>query len=636
MDPEGIERRLAAILSADAVGYSRLMAGDEQGTIATITAYRSEIGKLVAEHRGRVVDTPGDNLLAEFPSALGAVQCAVDIQKVIGGRNKELSEDRRMEFRIGVHLGDISVHDGKLYGDGVNIAARLERLADSAGICVSAAVQEQVRHKLELGFEDLGDQPVKNMPAPVRVYRMLLDTTKRKTRRTRALGWRRFKVGLASTAAVIGLAASGLWLSWPAPLAWVLDLYGLGGLPTNPALPGKPSLVVLPFDNLSSDPEQQYFVAGLTEDLTARLASIPGLFVISRNTAETVVERHGTVEEIGRALGVRYVLEGSVRRENDRVRIVGQLIEAATDSHLWSEQYDGDLVDVFAFQAEIAEQILRALSVRIREAELRRIRRVSTDDLTAYEAYVKGLSLVRRFSRTDNEAARRMFERAIELDAGFADAYAGLANTFSMPQIALWRTDPTELDRAEALARQAISIDPLAPFCHATLAALLIYRGQVSEARGSAETAAQLAPGDDTAQLVLAAVQLRSGSILAGLRGLAEAIRLDPNPPPPMLNVLAELNYRPGRVAKAVELWERARATTPDWIPARLQLAYHYETTGQHPRARQMVDEILRTNPELTVSDTQYFARALLPDDQTPYFEALRQAGMPDEPTGKF
>jgi adenylate cyclase len=634
-EPRGgqVERRLAAILSADVVGYSRLMADDEQATIRTITAYRKAIGDLVEEHRGRVVDSPGDNLLAEFPTALDAVEAAVEIQKVLKARNEGLPGDRRMEFRIGVHLGDVSVQEGRLYGDGVNIAARLEGLAEPAGICVSAEVYGQVENRLDVGFEDLGEQSVKNIAKPVHAYRVLLDAAQEETTKPRrSAGCRRLKIGSASIAVVIGLLAAIVWLSWPAPLGWVLDFYGLSELPTNPPLPDKPSLVVLPFDNLSPDPEQAFFADGITEELTASLSSFSDLFVISRNTAFTYKERTATVQQVGRELGVRYVLEGSVRKSGERVRITAQLIEAATDHHVWSDRYDRELADIFSVQSEIADEILRALSIQIREAEAQRIRRIPTQDLTAYQSYVRAAVLVRRMTRRDNEAAQELLRQAIELDPSFTEAHAVLGATFLIPFIGGWETDPATLDRAESLARESISMDARSPNAHAILASILTQKNRTAEARASAEMAAALGPGAEENRMSLAVLQLLDGSILAALGGLREAIRHDPNPSPAILGLLGALNYRAGRTSKALELWERSRAASPDFIPGRLFLVYHYQSAGQTERVSELVREIRRANPEYSASNARQFAVAVRPEDPEIFLDTLRNAGLSKKP----
>lgn len=314
-----MERRLSAILSSDVVGYSRLMAADEEETLRTLTAYREQLSVLVRQHRGHVVNAPGDALLAEFPSALDATRCALEIQGVVGARNQPRDAERRMEFRIGIHLGDVMVEAEQVYGDGVNIAARLEGLAEPGGVCISEAVHEQVRNKLDVPYADLGEQELKNIPGRVRVYRIERRSVREPapTPQTRS----RIRIALAAGAALALVTAVGLWASWPRPLGLLIDLTGARAPPVEPPLPDKPSIVVLPFDNMSAEPEQEYFADGITEDLTTELSQNGALFVISRSSAFTYKGRATNVEDVGRELGVRYVLEGSVRKAEGRVRV---------------------------------------------------------------------------------------------------------------------------------------------------------------------------------------------------------------------------------------------------------------------------------------------------------------------------
>src|SRR2546422_8227219 len=339
-----MERKLTAILSADVKGYSRLMGDDEEATIRTLTVYRAVLATLIQQHRGRVVDSPGDNLLAEFASAVDAVRGAVEIQRDLQVKNAELPPERRMEFRIGINVGDVVVEGERLYGDGVNIAARLEALAEGGGICLSGTVYDQVENKLALGYESLGEQTVKNIANPVRVYRVIEPE--------------------AIAAAQVRSKDTALVLP----------------------LPDKPSLIVLPFVNLSNDAEQEYFSDGLTEDITTDLSQLSSLFVISRNSAFTYKGKAAKVRDISREMGVRYVLEGSVRKAGDRVRISAQLVDATTDHHLWAERYDRPLTDIFAVQDEIVQQLVTTLRVEVQEAELERVRRIPTTNLSAYDS----------------------------------------------------------------------------------------------------------------------------------------------------------------------------------------------------------------------------------------------------------
>ncbi len=369
-DLSSTERRLAAILSADVVGYSRLMAEDEAGTIRTLTAYRNEITGLVGDHRGRVVDAPGDNVLAEFPTALDAVECAAEIQRVIAARNAGLPERRRMEFRIGVHLGDVAVEGERIYGDGVNVAARLEGLAEPGGICISDDVLHQVRRRLELDFDDLGEQMVKNIPDAVHAYRL-------RERVTAAPALPRLshsRIVIASgVAAVIAIVAAGWW-------AW-----NLTATTTAPIR----SIAVLPLENLSGDPEQEYFVDGMTEVLIADLARVGGLRVISRTSSMAYRNSGKTLPVIARELNVDAIVEGSVLRVGDRVRITAQLIQASSDEHLWSDSYERDLEDVLALQGEVAQAIAGEIELQLsRPAEPGEAARPV--DPGAFEAYLKG------------------------------------------------------------------------------------------------------------------------------------------------------------------------------------------------------------------------------------------------------
>ncbi|TDJ16687.1 MAG: adenylate/guanylate cyclase domain-containing protein, partial [Deltaproteobacteria bacterium] len=335
----GVERKLAAILSADVAGYSRLMAADEEDTLRTLTAYREQLSVLVRQHRGRVVDAPGDNLLAEFPSALDATRCALEIQRVVGARNAPLPSERRMEFRIGVHPGDVMLEGEQIYGDGVNIAARLEGLARPGGVCISAAVRDQVETKLDLEYDDLGEQSLKNIAKPVRIYGVRIGDTSGESLRAET-GWNRLGVLMVAFSGLVVAIGLGVWLSWPTPLGLVLDWAGVSELPVDPAVPDKPSIVVLPFVNMSADPEQEYFSDGMTEEVTNALARHSGLFVISRSSAFSYKGKSIKVEDVSRELGVRYVLEGSVRKAGERIRVTAQLIDASSGFHLWSEQYD--------------------------------------------------------------------------------------------------------------------------------------------------------------------------------------------------------------------------------------------------------------------------------------------------------
>jgi len=423
-----VERKLAAILCADVYGYSRLMGEDEEATLQTLSAHRKIIDGLIEQHHGRFVNSAGDSVLAEFASVVNAVQCAVEIQSALKSENAEIPPERRMEFRIGVNLGDVMVEGEQIYGDGVNVAARLESLAEPGGICISGKVHDEIRSKLTLGYEDLGAQVVKNIAEPVRAYRVLAETdaTPRKTQRVARKYVRRgvFSIaGLAIIAAMIVLVQH-LSLRPPIPSASIPPAQA----PALP-LPDKPSIAVLPFANMSDDPKQEYFSDGITDDLTTALSRLPDLFVIARTSAFTYKGKAVKVQDISRQLGVKYVLEGSVRKADNQVRITAQLVDATTGDHLWAEHYDRPLKDIFSLQDEIVRRIVATLKLQLILEEQGVLVRKQTDNLEAYDYFLRGVAYFWSFTKDGNEKARQMFQKAIELDPKYADGIRGWATT---------------------------------------------------------------------------------------------------------------------------------------------------------------------------------------------------------------
>jgi len=370
MPQEGFKRKLTAILSADAVGYSRLMAEDEAATVTTLATYREVMSSLIKQHRGRVVDSPGDNVLAEFASVVDAVQCAVAVQNEYHTRNAELAENRRMEFRIGINLGDVIDEENRIYGDGVNVAARLEALADPGGICVSKTAFDQIETKLPLGYEYLGEQSVKNIPKPVGAYRVLMQPRvtvagEAKSERTKPL-WRRKAILVAIAAVLILAVAVGFWhfyMRRPSVEPASVEKMAF-------PLPDKPSIAVLPFVNMSGDPQQEFFSDGITENIISALSQVPNLFVIARNSTFTYKGKPVKVQQVAEELGVRYVLEGSVQKSGDTLRITAQLIDAITGRHVWSERYNRKLKDIFALQDDITMKVITALQVKLTVSRL--------------------------------------------------------------------------------------------------------------------------------------------------------------------------------------------------------------------------------------------------------------------------
>ncbi len=465
----GTVRKLAALLSADVEGYSRLMGEDEAATVHTLTAYRAVIQTLVQEHRGRVVDSPGDNVLAEFASVVDAVQCAVAIQRDLGVRNATLPPRRRMRFRVGINLGDVIVDGARIYGDGVNIASRLESLAPGGGICIAGSVYEQVKGKLALRYEDLGAQSVKNIGEPVRVYRVgdelagAVPSASAHEART-ALSRRRMVLAAIALLAVLG-AGVGAW-----------QMLTRSPIPVS----GKPSIAVLPFVNINNDAEHEFFSDGMTEDLINELARLEGLLVIARASAFTYKGKTIRPEQVSRELGVRYMLEGSVREANNQIRITAQLVDGTTGYHVWAQTYDRDLNDIFAVQADIARMITRSLAVQLATAEERHMGDPPKTNPEAWKYYQEGLKLYRQFTPQTNAQARERFEKAIALQPDYTKAYALLAATHRQDWIMGWIQNygPSE-QMANQMASKAVQLATSEPDPKPSLSQALLQRGWV-------------------------------------------------------------------------------------------------------------------------------------------------------------
>jgi TolB-like protein/class 3 adenylate cyclase len=412
MTNQEVKRKLSVILNADVKGYSRLMGEDEVGTIRTLNIYKEVMTNLIQQHHGRVVDAPGDNLLGEFASVVDAVQCAAEIQKELKVRNDELPENRRMEFRIGINLGDVVEEGDKIFGGGVNIAARMESLAEGGGICISGTAYDQVKNKLAIGYEYLGEQTVKNIAEPVRVYRVLIEPEAAGKvigeKRGKSRKWQRTALMVIAILIVIA-AAFAIWRLYFRPTTAPLEVASKEKMAF--PLPDKPSIAVLPFVNMSEDPKQEYFSDGITEEIITALSKTPRIFVIARNSTFTYKGKAVKVKQVAEELGVRYVLEGSVRKSENRLRVTAQLIDALTGKHLWAERYDRDLKELFAIQDEITLEIIRALQVNLTEGEQARVIGRSTKNL---QAYLKALEASVQFGRMDKQGSMKAKELARE------------------------------------------------------------------------------------------------------------------------------------------------------------------------------------------------------------------------------
>ncbi|HEX9869172.1 MAG TPA: tetratricopeptide repeat protein [Candidatus Tectomicrobia bacterium] len=618
----GMERKLAAIFSTDVAGYSRLMGDDEEATIRTLTASREVISTLIQHHRGRVVDAPGDNLLAEFASVVDAVRCAVEIQHALTEKNAELSPQRQMQFRIGINLGDVIVEGERLYGDGVNIAARLESLAEPGGICISGTVYDQVKNKVALDYEYLGEREVKNIAEPVRVYRVQDDLSVETPRRgvstsptpgKVSVGYRqRALVAVAGALLIAGtiVATRVLFLPTPNPQSPTPSTQSLP-LP----LPDKPSLIVLPFVNMSKDPDQDYFSDGLTEVLTGDLSKISSLFIIARNTAFTYKGKAANIQDVGREMGVRYVLEGSVQKADQQIRITTQLIDATTGYHLWSEQYDRPLKDIFALQDEIVQKIVTTLKLQLTLQEQGIIVRKHTDNLEAYDYFLRGVEAFNRFTKESNTQARQLYEKAVALDPQYAEAEANLGWTYYMEWTWRWSADPQNPERMLALAHQALALDDSLPVAHSLLSWGYYLQQQYDQAIAEGERAIALDPNNADSYARQADVLNLAGRPADALQMVEQAMRLNPRYPPLYLLELGWTYRMTGRYAEAIATLKEVISRMPTHLGARFNLAFSYclqWVSQQSPDAQTLEPVVAAAQRGIALNDSLHWNHWIL------------------------
>jgi adenylate cyclase len=583
-------RRLTAILAADVAGYSRLMGADEEGTHERLKAHLGElVNQKIAEHRGRVVKNTGDGLLAEFQSVVDAVRCAVEIQRGMADREPEMPEERRIRFRIGINLGDVIAEPHDIFGDGVNVAARLEALAEPGGICVSRMVRDNVRDKLNYAFEDLGEQQVKNIARPVRVYRVE---------------------------------------GPPAPMDRRLP----ASLPPLP-LPDKPSIAVLPFSNMSSDQEQEFFADGIAEDVITALSRYPSLFVIARNSSFTYKGRAIDVKQIGRELGVRYVLEGSLRQSGSRIRVTAQLVEAETGKHAWAERYDRDLSDVFAMQDEITDAVTIAIAPAIADAEQQRAMRKPPQNLDAWAAYQRGLWHLSRANTEDNALAQKFFQQAVDLDPSFAGGYTGLAAARGAASDFHGVGLLEALSSALALARRAVAVDGADAEARSGLANALYRLGDYEGGLAEVERALTISPNLADAHGTRGAIMIFSGERKEGVAALGRSIRLDPRNPrvANRLNQIALGFYFSQEYEVAVETAKRAIRSYPDYPLPHRWLAAALGQLGRIEEARGALQKAMAIAPASFNMYVRERVPWMRPVDYTHMLEGLRKAGMPEE-----
>jgi TolB-like protein/class 3 adenylate cyclase/Tfp pilus assembly protein PilF len=642
-----VERHLAAILAADLAGYARLIGEDEEATLSELRVWRHQVADpRIRERHGRIIKSTGDGFLVEFASVVDAVRCAVEMQRAMAARNAELSPERRLEFRIGINLGDIVAEDHDIFGDGVNIAARLEALAEPGGICVSGVVREQIRDKLRYTFDDRGEQPVKNISRPVRVYaisRQAIAATDlvAAPQRRRVGPQAAIAAGImVAVAAVVGTAA---WrLSAPAPPA-AADATQSPHAPALPATPAVPrlSIVVLPFENLSHDPDQDYFADAITEDLTTDLSRIAGSFVIARNTAFTYKGVAADVKQIGRDLGVRYALEGSVRRIGDQVQVNVQLIDASSGAQVWADRFETDRQNLADAQAEITGRLARTLNLQLVQAVGRQIERQPPLNPDAQDLIMRGWALYQRApAATSRVAAKDEFERALAIEPNSYDAKLGIAAVLVV-DLANGTSDrpPADEARAEALLAELLARDPNRAQLHDTRALLRRYQNRLPESRLEWERAIELDPNDAIAYGQLGVTLIYLGEPAAAIPLEEKRIRLNPNDPNIALAYwsIGLAHLLQGQLDPAVEWLTRARTANPQVYYFYLDLAAAQALKGDLPDARAALAEALKLRPEINSMKAQ-LARWAYANNPAYRLMAektidvgLRKAGMPEE-----
>ena len=589
MPEEGFKRKLTAILSGDIVGYSRLMAEDEVATVRTLTMYRAEMTNLVHKYDGRVVDFVGDNMLTEFPSVLIAMECAVQMQHALKKQNAKLTTERRMDFRFGLHLGDVMVDEARIYGDGVNIAARLEGLAEPGGICISDVVYKQVHNKLDLGYVDLGERRVKNIPEPVRAYRIV---------DTHAIPTSNLSKASSSGKAML-------------------------------SLPDRPSLAVLPFVNLSTDPEQDYFGDGLTMDIMTALVKISGLFLISEGSTFKFKSKNVTVRELGRQLGVRHVLEGGVRKAGDRVRITSRLVEAKSGRHIWAERFDRTLDDLFAVQDEITEEIVTALDVKLVSGEAIRMIRKTLRNPAALESYYRGWQALFGPTKEDVNEAQRQFEKTTRLEpessVGYAlgawaywwEAFRGFSDEYS-------RT----LDKATRLAQEALNREDTTGLPHLMMAEVHLLKREYDQAIDEAELAILDRPSCTGAYGVKANILNYLGRSTEAIKLAKSAIRLTPVHFSLYPAILASAYYGSHRNEEAIAVSKEVLKRDSDNLDALLVLAGAKAAMSHIEEAHRVAQEILRVNPEFSLEEYAQSQPYKEPQNLDRVITMLRKSGL--------
>jgi len=633
MNTQEFKRKLTAVFSADVAGYSRLMGEDEAATVKTLEAYKQVMFSLIKQHRGRVIDSPGDNLLAEFASVVDAVQCGVAVQNELKARNADVPENKKMQFRIGINLGDVIEEGERIYGDGVNIAARLESLADPGGICVSKTAFDHIEAKLPLGYHFLGEQTVKNIAKPVGAYKVLMEPrvtgAGRKAQTKSVPVWHRKSILAAAIVALVVVIGAAVWnFYWRAPKFEPASREKMAF-----PLPDKPSIAVLPFVNMSGDPQQEFFADGMAEEIINGLTKVPQVFVIARNSSFTYKGKNVDVRQVGREMGVKYVLEGSVRREGDRVRITAQLVDATSGNHIFSERYDRDLKDIFALQDEITMRVLTAMRVKWAYGEHERAMAKGTKNLEAYLKVLEGWEYCQILNKESQAAARQLAEEAIALDRGYAQAYRLLAQAIAYEvNVGAYRNREEALSRAMEMAQKAVSLDDTLAGAHATLGYVVLFLNRdYDKAIAQAERAVALEPNSAEAYYSLGSYLIWSGRFEEGIAHLKKALSFTPIAPPRFLNLLAHGYAAMGQYEEAITIYKKVIQIHPDHRNAHVGLVCAYVLSGREEEAQIQIKEILRIDPKFSVQGFMEMTGPLWKDQafaEKFRYEPLRKAGL--------
>ncbi|MGA7166200.1 MAG: tetratricopeptide repeat protein [Pseudolabrys sp.] len=590
MPEDRVDRRLAAIWAGDIAGYSRLMGVDEEGTLRQLKAHRKElVDPKITEHRGRIVKTTGDGVLVEFFSVVDAVRCAVDIQRGMGERNAAVPADKRIEFRIGINVGDIIIDGDDIFGDGVNVAARLQTLAEPGGIMVSSIVHDQVRDKLSFGFDDMGEQSVKNIARPIGVHRVSLAETAR------------------PAAAQSGAAPSKF----------------------EPASSNRPSIAVLPFANMSGDPEQEYFADGISEDIITGLSKLRWFFVIARNSSFAYKGKTVDVKRAARELGVRYILEGSVRKGGDRVRITAQLIDAATGNHIWADRYDGELTDVFALQDEITRKVVAAIEPKLLEAEGIRSQKRSPEDLDAWDMVIQANSLFWRLTPADGDAAIAIMRRAVERYPDYGPAHSMLAFMLLLSQLTGWKREEALGKQAASFAERAAELDDSDPWAHLALGYVAISRRHTDGAVEEFQRALDLNPNFAAAHGYLAFALAVDGRSEQAIAHSEQAIHMSPHDPQnAIFNMcIGVAHYLAGRYPEAVAFGRKAIQQRTQFTSGHRIYVASLAQAGQIEEARDALARLKGLFPEMTIAwIKQYVPYTAGPMEK--FLDGMRKAGL--------